>query len=184
MIKLYSSRYRKNIIHIFAGEYIATKGDVVISTVVGSCIAVCLFDERAGVAGMNHFMLPFNNGSDAIHSDSAIYGISSMELLINEMTKLGASRHNLKAKYFGASNVLNFKNVNVASKNIDFIKYYLEKERIDVVSKDTGGNSGRKVLFFTKDFSVYVRSSRKDIARAEKVILEKTKIETSEVDIF
>ena len=90
------------------GEHYASNIPVTISTLLGSCIAVCLFDPVNHVMGMNHFLLschrPFGNGP-IFSTDAGRYGINAMELLINEMYKLGARRSCLKAKAFGGGNL-------------------------------------------------------------------------------
>ena len=114
-------------------------------TTLGSCIAVCLWDRQAKVGGMNHFMLPDNGGGA---SDSGRYGSFAMELLINEMLKLGASRLTLEAKVFGGGAVISGMNtINVGERNTAFVMDYLKTERIPVVSKDVLEIYPRKVCF-------------------------------------
>src|SRR5262245_33040341 len=92
---------------LLPGEYYATGDDMVLVTVLGSCVAACLRDPGARVGGMNHFMLP-ENGDDArgVVAPSARYGTHAMEMLINYLVKLGARRDSLEAKVFGAGNVI------------------------------------------------------------------------------
>ena len=88
---------------ILPGEYFVSEEGIVIMTVLGSCIAACIWDSQRRIGGMNHFMLPDNGGGA---SDSGRYGSFAMELLINEMLKMGASRMTLEAKVFGGGAVI------------------------------------------------------------------------------
>ena len=116
-----------------------------IMTVLGSCIAACLWDSRMRVGGMNHFMLPDGDNGDS----SGRYGSYAMELLINEMMKLGARRETLQAKIFGGGQVMaNFTTMNVGERNTRFVQDYLQTERIAVISKDVLDIHPRKVCYF------------------------------------
>ncbi|MBT9610498.1 MAG: chemoreceptor glutamine deamidase CheD, partial [Aquabacterium sp.] len=109
------------------------------------CIAVCLWDRQAKGGGMNHFMLPDNGGGA---SDSGRYGSFAMELLINEMMKMGASRMTMEAKVFGGGAVISgMSTINVGERNTTFVMNYLKTERIPVVSKDVLDIYPRKVCF-------------------------------------
>ena len=110
-------------------------------TVLGSCIAACIWDGKARTGGMNHFMLP--EGEDG----SGRYGSYAMELLINEMLKLGARRETMQAKVFGGGQVMaGFTTMNVGERNTKFVLDYLATERIPVVSQDVSGHSSSKSL--------------------------------------
>ena len=91
------------------GEYHVASGNVVISTLLGSCVAACLWDPVKRLIGMNHFLLAnqrYSKSLSVIQSEAGRYGIHAMELLINAMLKAGADRANLQAKAFGGGNVL------------------------------------------------------------------------------
>jgi len=130
---------------------------VVLDTVLGSCISACIYDERMGVGGMNHFMLP--ESVDIRNPMSTRYGVYAMELLINELMKLGAARARLKAKIFGGGHVLKIRESldGVPKRNIDFVIKFLETERIPVVGKDIGGYHSRRVLFYPKTGDVMLK---------------------------
>src|SRR3954466_8317736 len=85
---------------ILPGEYYVTGKDMLIVTVLGSCVSACIRDPLIGVAGMNHFMLPEGPATNDVLSASARYGSFAMELLINQLLKLGARRSALEAKVF------------------------------------------------------------------------------------
>lgn len=130
---------------------------VILDTVLGSCIAACLFDPEHGIGGMNHFMLP--EGLDPDNPTSTRYGVFAMELLINELMQLGVKRTLLKAKIFGGGHVLRVReNLDgVPQRNIDFIKTFLATEKIPTVNEDLGGYQPRRVLFYTQTGKVMLR---------------------------
>ena len=136
--------FQHDAVKVLPGEYYVTTEDMVIMTVLGSCIAACLWDPNAKVGGMNHFMLPEGAGDT-----SGRYGSYAMELLINEMMKLGARRETLQAKVFGGGQVMHsFTTMNVGERNTAFVLEYLHTERIAVVSKDVLDIYPRKVCLF------------------------------------
>lgn len=136
--------FRHDAVKVLPGEYYVTQDNMVVMTVLGSCIAACLWDPTVRVGGMNHFMLP-EGGADT----SGRYGSYAMELLINEMMKLGARRETLQAKVFGGGQVMHsFTTMNVGERNTRFVLDYLQTERIAIVSKDVLDIHPRKVCFF------------------------------------
>jgi chemotaxis protein CheD len=137
--------FQYDAVKVLPGEYFVSSEDLVIMTVLGSCIAACIWDGRARVGGMNHFMLPDGDASDG----SGRYGSFAMELLINEMLKLGARRETMQAKVFGGAQVMaGFTSMNVGERNTKFVMEYLGMERIAVVSQDVLDIHPRKVCFF------------------------------------
>lgn len=141
----HDSHFRTNAVKVLPGEYFVSGEELVVMTVLGSCISACLWDSRLRVGGMNHFMLPESSSQEA----TGRYGSYAMELLINELMKLGASRQNLQAKVFGGGQVIhNFTTMNVGERNTRFVLDYLQTERIPVVSKDVLDIYPRKVVFF------------------------------------
>ncbi|MGZ5006657.1 MAG: chemotaxis protein CheD [Methylobacter sp.] len=148
------------------GESYVTQKDEIISTLLGSCIATCLYDPINRIIGMNHFLLVQNNHSGhettLLSSDAGRYGIHAMELLINKMLKQGADRSFLKAKAFGGGDILRLNNKlhggkSVGAINCEFIKTFLSTEKIPLVASDLGGNIGRNIFFLPKDYSVYLK---------------------------
>ena len=137
--------FQYDAVKVLPGEYFVSQEDIVIMTVLGSCIAACIWDGRARTGGMNHFMLPDGDASDG----SGRYGSYAMELLINEMLKLGARRETMQAKIFGGGQVMaGFTTMNVGERNTKFVLDYLAMERIPVVSQDVMDIHPRKVCFF------------------------------------
>jgi len=142
-------------IHI--GGLRASRDPLVLDTVLGSCIAACLYDPVEGIGGMNHFMLP--EGADPDNPTSARYGVNAMELLISEVMKLGGQRRRFQAKIFGGGHVLKIRESldGVPQRNIDFVKRFLEAEQIPVIKEDVGGYQPRRVLFHTNTGKVFLK---------------------------
>lgn len=144
---------------IVPGEYYVTRRDMVLVTVLGSCVAACIRDKTNGIGGMNHFMLPKSLGEKSGWlSASARYGAYAMEVMINQILKQGARRENLEAKIFGGAAVIkNMHTLNVGSDNAKFALDYLRKEHIAVVAQDLLGELPRKVYYFPKTGKVLVK---------------------------
>jgi len=147
---------------ILPGEYYVTERDMVLVTVLGSCVTACIRDKLSGIGGMNHFMLPdANPDKDSPFGESARYGTFAMEILINSLLKLGAHRTLLEAKVFGGGNVLPGLTVaNVGQRNADFVLRFLETEKIRVAARDLVDIYPRKVYFFPKTGRVMVKKLR------------------------
>ena len=147
---------------ILPGEYFATDGNMLLVTVLGSCVAACIHDLRAGVGGMNHFMLPRSEpDSTSPISMSARYGTFAMEILINQLLKMGARRENMEAKVFGGGNVLRgFTMNNIGEANANFVLEYLHNERIRVSAEDMLGIHPRKIYYFPSTGKVLVKKIR------------------------
>jgi chemotaxis protein CheD len=147
---------------ILPGEYYVTKRNMVLVTVLGSCVAACIRDRISGIGGMNHFMLPDSsrdNGDPT--STSARYGTYAMEMMINQLLKIGARRSNLEAKIFGGGSVLRgLATANVGARNSDFAMDYLENEGIAITGQDLLDDFARKVYFFPYSGRVLVKKIR------------------------
>jgi chemotaxis protein CheD len=144
---------------ILPGEYYYTNKDMLIVTVLGSCVSACIRDRATGLGGMNHFMLP-DGGSDTNSpvSASARYGTYAMEVLINDLMKAGARRENLEAKVFGGGAVLKgFTAINVGERNAAFVQTFLRNEKIRIVAEDLNDIYPRKVYFFPRNGKVLVK---------------------------
>ncbi len=141
---------------ILPGEYYVTNQKEVISTVLGSCIAVCLRDPGTGVGGMNHFLLPAPGESADLNSE-AHYGLNAMELLINAIMKNGGQRQNFEAKVFGGGEVIDAVTTNIGKRNIDFVMNFLELEGINLAAKDVGRKSARSVFYAPYSGQAYVK---------------------------
>lgn len=132
-------------VKVLPGEYFVSSDDLMVMTVLGSCIAACIWDSRVRAGGMNHFMLPEGDAAEG----GGRYGSYAMELLINHLLKLGARRESMQAKVFGGAQVMaGFTSMNVGERNTKFVLDYLAMERIPVVSQDVLDIHPRKVCFF------------------------------------
>jgi chemotaxis protein CheD len=143
---------------LYIGGVHASDESMIIKTLLGSCIAVCLWDPVSRVGGMNHFMLP--RGADhASAPDASRFGVHAMDCLIGAMMKLGAHRSRLVAKVFGGAHVLDIKEsaVGVPRQNIEFIRAFLDAEGFPVLSADVGGYHPRHVHFYTATGSARVK---------------------------
>ncbi|PTQ76159.1 CheD activator of MCP protein methylation [Nitrosomonas oligotropha] len=158
----FDKSFNNQAVKLLPGEYYVTDKDLLLVTVLGSCVAACIRDCYSGIGGMNHFMLP-DGGGDAGSplNASARYGTYAMEILINQLLKLGARRGNLEAKVFGGGNVLDGLTVaNVGQRNADFVLKFLQTEKIKVVAQDLVDIFPRKVYFFPKSSKVMVKKLR------------------------
>lgn len=157
----YDAAFQCNAAKLLPGEYYYTDKNMVIVTVLGSCVSACIRDRITGIGGMNHFMLPDMAASDTSNpasSSSMRYGTYAMEILINDLLKAGAVRQNLEAKVFGGGNVLKgFTQLNVGERNAAFVRQYLRSHRIPVVAEDMNDIYPRKVYFFPQTGKVLVR---------------------------
>ena len=164
----FDQHFQFNAAKVLPGEYFVSDENLVIQTVLGSCIAACLWDSRTRVGGMNHFMLPDSSSTD----QSGRYGSYAMEVLINELMKIGGRRETMQAKVFGGGQVMaNFSSVNVGERNTAFVRDYLATERIPIVSEDVLDIYPRKVVFFPVTGKAMVKRlahAHPDLIAAEK----------------
>ena len=136
----------ERLIHIHQGECrISEDPRVVLTTMLGSCIAACLRDPIAGVGGMNHFLLPDTEEGD--RSASLRYGANSMELLVNGLLSIGAKRERLEAKLFGGGRMADGL-TDIGEKNTEFAELYLKRERIPLLGGSTRGREARRIQFW------------------------------------
>ncbi|MFD0738954.1 chemoreceptor glutamine deamidase CheD [Lysobacter koreensis] len=151
----YDSALQTEAIRLLPADYVATDRPVALVTLLGSCVAACLYDPLLALGGMNHFMLPGGAGNDAT---SARYGAHAMELLINDLLKRGARRSRLLAKVFGGGNVLSgFHTDPIGNRNARFVREYLAAEGIPVMAQDLGDTQPRKVAFFVQSGRTLVK---------------------------
>jgi chemotaxis protein CheD len=135
---------REHLVHVIQGEYLVTTDpSSVLTTILGSCVATCIWDPVACVGGMNHFLLP---GED-VDGDDVKYGVNAMELLINGLLQNGGLRGRLQAKLFGGAHVLHNMS-DVGAKNAEFAQRFLGAENIVCVAKSLGGDRARRIRFW------------------------------------
>jgi chemotaxis protein CheD len=153
----FDPKFNAQALKVLPGEYLVTDRDVMLETVLGSCVSACMRDPLAGVGGMNHFMLPETENTGAA-SESARYGGYAMEMLINELLKRGASRSRLETKVFGGGAVLpGFTVNNVGQRNGRFVLDYLREEGLSLSGQDLFDVCPRRVHYFPKTGKVFVR---------------------------
>jgi chemotaxis protein CheD len=144
---------------LFPGTIFADPLEYQISTVLGSCVAVCLWDQVMRRGGMNHMMLPFWNGEGLA---TPKYGNIAMEKLLHKMLSIGCHREHLVAKVFGGANVsgTGLEVFMIGDRNITLAFQMLEEFRIPVVAKDIAGQVGRKIIMNTGTGVVLVGKGR------------------------
>ena len=155
----YDRQFGAQAAKILPGEFFVTAEDMLIVTVLGSCVSACIRDPYAGIGGMNHFMLPEQRQEEnGLLSLSARYGTYAMEVLINSILKAGGRRDRLEAKVFGGGRVLQgFMLANIGEQNASFVKQFLQLEGIPVVAQDLLDIYPRKVYYFPRTGRVMVR---------------------------
>ena len=145
---------------LYPGTIFAKPGQCAITTILGSCISVCLYDPVLRIGGMNHYLLPFWNGEGL---QTPKYGNIAIPMLIDNMLGLGSKKINLKAKVFGGGAVLETTCglLNIGDRNISFAESSLAENRIPIIGKDVGDVLGRKVMFMTESGDVFVKKVKK-----------------------
>lgn len=170
---------------ILPGEFYVSRGGELISTVLGSCISVCIRDSVLGVGGMNHFMLPEEGdfSSDSWGSDPTSrmtrYGNWAIEYLINELYKIGASKDRFEVKVFGGGQVIANMS-DVGQRNILFTFNYLQKEGLSSVATDVGDAFPRKVIYFPETGKVLMKKLK---TRHNNTIVERDREYMRKLDV-
>jgi chemotaxis protein CheD len=147
---------------ILPGEYFVTGRDLMLVTVLGSCVAACIRDPGARIGGMNHFMLPSAvKDGDGMLGAPAHYGVYAMQVLIDELVKMGARRSALQAKVFGGGNLLRrLTMTNVGPRNAEFVLRFLAGARIPVLAQDLAHDYARKVYYHPRSGQVRLQPIR------------------------
>ena len=134
-----------NFVPVFQGETrVSEDPNDVLSTILGSCVAACIWDPIAKVGGMNHFLLP---GEIGTQSTSMRYGVNAMELLVNGLLKHGGDRTRFKVKLYGGAKMFEGR-ASIGEKNIQFARWYVQSEGFSLAEEDLGGDRGRKIRFW------------------------------------
>lgn len=164
-------------IYIAQGEQgISDQPNTVITTILGSCVSVCLWDSLRGVGGMNHILVPDNCRTDF---DRLNVGAGAMEMLVNALLKSGAARGSLEAKVFGGAAVVAGLS-NIGSRNAEFVMEYLQNEQIPVISQSVGGTQARKLRFWPATG----RASQKFVTSEEPMAPAPTASAARDVELF
>lgn len=171
---------------VMPGEmHIGTQPEM-ITTTLGSCIAVICWDPALQIGGLNHFMLPC---SSSHQQDGPRYGAYAMEMLINGLIHLGSSKRRLQLKCFGAAQISGF-GPSVSSSNINFIRRYIANERLQLVGEDLGGQQPRQVKFNPYSGKAWVKSlpttQSNQLSRRERRYLDDvdSELDHSNVELF
>lgn len=133
---------------LYPSALFASKKPHFVSTILGSCVSVCLYDPILQFGGINHYMLPLWNGDGLV---SPKFGNIAIQRLLKKMQELGSDRNNLQAKVFGGSDVIDYKHnlFNIGTRNIEIAREVLREEKIPVIALSVGGQLGRKIIFNT-----------------------------------
>jgi chemotaxis receptor (MCP) glutamine deamidase CheD len=167
MIETVSPRTGRREVRIYVGEIYASAQPAIIRTLLGSCVAACLWDPETQIGGMNHFMLP--RTGDGVTEDSPRFGVHAMDVLIGAIMKAGGDRRRFRAKIFGGGHVLDLRDSqeSVPRQNVDFIREFCRDEGFAIVAEDLGGQESRHVVFDTQAGKAWVKRVRSLGARAE-----------------
>ena len=147
------------VVQLQIGEYRVGRTPEVLYTLLGSCVAVCLYDAAASIGGMNHILLPGRAEDEGRFDDVARFGLDAVELLVRALGDAGAARRRLAAKLFGGGHVIRHMDevTSPGFRNVRFIRDLMEKERIPVIASDLGGYEARKVWFRTDTADVLLK---------------------------
>ncbi len=163
----YDRIFDTKVIKILPGQYHAAADGAVITTVLGSCVSVCLYDAVSGVGGMNHYMLPGDSGNQVKSGNgSARYGTHAMKLLVEHVIQLGGDSSKLEAKVFGAGRVMDGMS-DVGRQNADFAMRCLKELRIRIAAVDVGDTFPRKIYFSSATGQVFVKRIQKQALSPE-----------------
>jgi len=144
-------------VYLLPGRILASHEPCAVTTILGSCVAVCLWDSALRVGGVNHYVLPHRA---APYDSSGRFGNLAVERLIAKTVALGSRVEDLQAKIFGGAQILSDappEPGHLGERNIQLARELLQREDIPIVAEDVGGQSGRKLIFHTDDGDVWVR---------------------------
>ncbi len=144
-------------VYLHPGQLFVTIEPAVVTTILGSCVAVCLWDTVLGIGGINHYLLPtgLKNSTTALR-----YGNVAIEQLLTKLSRAGANLTSLRAKLFGGACVLDAmrgKETHLGDKNVEIARKTLQEAGIPVVASDVGGSRGRKLIYYPHDGSALIK---------------------------
>jgi chemotaxis protein CheD len=156
-------------VFLYPAALVAGDTPTVIHTILGSCVAVCLFDQVKKSGGMNHYMLPQWNG---VGLATPKYGNIAIERLLESMVSMGSKKEHLVAKVFGGGAVIetSYSQFNIGERNISTAFDILKEYRIPIISQSTGGKLGRKIIFNTSTGEVVQRYVQPENAKLNGTI--------------
>jgi chemotaxis protein CheD len=152
-----------NAMMVWVGQgdyYVTQKPSEVITTVLGSCVAVCIRDPELNIGGMNHFILPqAATGASTVISNDLRYGSYSIERLINSIVSCGGDKSRLEVKIFGGA-VIASDFAKIGDLNVEFVLTYLAREKLKLVAQDLSGALPRRLMYFPRTGKALVRYGR------------------------
>ncbi|HVQ30209.1 MAG TPA: chemotaxis protein CheD [Vicinamibacteria bacterium] len=147
-------------VYLHPGQLFASREPSAVTTILGSCVSVCLWDPSSGIGGMNHFLLP-HGPEPADRRSSQRFGDAATAALIAEIVALGGRKSLLTAKVFGgactAEAFVKGPIRHLGPRNVERAFAVLHREGIPVEAHHTEGRRGRKVIFHTNDGSAWVK---------------------------
>lgn len=150
-----------------------------LTTLLGSCVAVCLYDPAIRLAGMNHFLLPSQSNKGKDDTDIILAGDYSLEVLVNAMLAKGARKERLVAKAFGGGVITQAIQTAIGDRNSVFAREWLLREGIPLVASDFGGPWSRKVVFWPENGDIYCRRRAISGEKATKLLQEEKRYQDS-----
>jgi chemotaxis protein CheD len=145
------------VIYLYPGDLVVSAEPAVVSTVVGSCVSVFLWDARRKQGGMNHYLLPQSPRPD---ETSTRFGGAAIRILFQRLANLGSEPAALVAKVFGGAQVLQVSRQNpnhLGLQNVEVALEELRQQRVPVLASDVGGSRGRRVVVHTDDGGAWVK---------------------------
>ena len=147
----------RNRVFLLPGEFHVSSGPAQITTILGSCVSICLWDSESHIGGMNHYLFPEWSEGDG---SSNRFGNLSTLALVENLLVLGCEPSRMKAKLFGGAALFcsagNYAS-SLGAKNVDVARRMLAHAGIEIIAQDTGGHYGRKIVFHTDDCSAWSR---------------------------
>lgn len=188
--RYWDSNWGKWLVNLAQGDYAVSDEPILLTTVLGSCVAACIYAPDKRMGGINHFLLPHAGASDR-DSTSFRYGIHAMEVLINSLLRKGAERDSLVLKVCGAADVVSGLSNRVGQANAAFIKLYAMHEQLNLQAQDLGGDNPRRVVFDPQSGSMKVKRLMRHLSKEQVQVetrqaekLEQEVIHSAEVELF
>jgi chemotaxis protein CheD len=185
MSRYWEPRIKAYVQHVMPGELHVTNEDIVIATVLGSCVSACVRDVRRAIGGINHFMLPQAVNGDT--GDLARYGVSALELLLNQVVGTTGGRRDLEVKVFGGGRVIEGGG-DIGRLNIELVRRFFAAERIAIQSEDLGDHYARRIRYWPRSGRVQVQripmSRARDVVASERKARKSMPIPIGSVELF
>jgi chemotaxis protein CheD len=173
-------------VHIVQGEqHVTDDPEVVLSTLLGSCVAACLRDPVAGIGGMNHFLLPGVDPTKG-EADSVRYGVHAMELLVNALLSQGARRERLEGKLFGGARLITGL-TDVGEMNATFAEQFMRREGLVNIGGSLRGDAGRRIQFWPvsgRARQVFLSKDAPEVFAREAVRAPKPAADSGALELF